>query len=93
MQYFILILLLLIGLAVGAFLAFSGKMEKLKEPFFEALKQYNDQSAVSTEKALVEAWDNFQLDVSYCSYSQFLLFLLLLLLLLLLFQSSFYTVQ
>jgi hypothetical protein len=52
-------------LAVGAFMAFSGNMEKLKEPFIEALKKYDDQSSITTDKALVEAWDNFQQDVSW----------------------------
>jgi hypothetical protein len=39
-------------------------MDKLKEPFFEALKRYNDQSSVTSDKVLVEAWDKFQYDVS-----------------------------
>ena len=64
-QYFLLILLVLIGLAVGAFMAFSGNLDKLKVPFIESLKKYNDQSAITTDKALVDAWDNFQTDVSY----------------------------
>ncbi len=58
-----MILILLIGLAVGAFMAFSGKMETLKDPFIEALKKYNDQSPITADKVLVEAWDNFQKDV------------------------------
>ena len=56
---------MLIGLAVGAFMAFSGNLDKLKVPFIESLKKYNDQSAITTDKALVDAWDNFQTDVSY----------------------------
>jgi len=56
-------LLLLIGLAVGAFLVFSGKQDTLKEPFIAALKKYDDQSQVNSDKILVEAWDKFQQEV------------------------------
>ena len=45
-------------------MAFSGKMDTLKKPFIDSLTKYDDQSAITTDKALVEAWDSFQLDVS-----------------------------
>lgn len=69
--YFALDVLLLIGIVVGAVLAYKGDYHTLEKPFIEALKKYDDRSNSGPDKTLVEAWDNFQQDFQCCGVESF----------------------
>ena len=60
----------MIGAGVGAYFVFTGHLDKLKSPFIKALKEYNPDSNLQSDKTLVTAWDQFQQDVNI-SYSEY----------------------
>ena len=61
------VLLLLIGIAVGAYFVLSGNIDTLKKPFFDSLKEYDPNDKSSSGRALVEMWDDWQQQVCYHS--------------------------
>ena len=63
--YFAMILLLLVGIAVGAYFVLSGNTDELQKPFLESLKKYNPEENTSPARALVNMWDGFQQDVRF----------------------------
>ncbi len=65
MQYTVFVIILLVLIVVGVVLAFTGDLEeKLKDPLYDSLENYDPESNNSGDEALVKAWDEFQRDVS-----------------------------
>ena len=63
-KYFILVLVILIGMGVGTYFVLSGNVDALKQPFLQSLETYNPDDSSGPAKALVDVWDDFQSDVS-----------------------------
>ncbi len=58
-------IILLILILVGVVMAFVGNLEeKLMDPLYNSLENYDPESNNSGDEALVNAWDEFQRDVS-----------------------------
>ena len=54
---------LLVLILTGTVFAFKTDFESLRSPFYRTLENYDPDSNKGTDKALVEAWDEFQQDV------------------------------
>lgn len=64
--YFILVLVILIGMGVGTYFVLSGNVDALKQPFLQSLETYNPDDSSGPAKALVDVWDDFQSDYQCC---------------------------
>ena len=60
------VLVLLIGLSVGAYFVLSGNIETLEKPFFDSLEKYDPNDKTSSGRALVDMWDGWQQNVVQC---------------------------
>jgi len=64
--YFICVLTLLIGIAIGAYFVLSGNIDTLKKPFYESMSKYNPNGKSSEDRTLVQMWDDWQQSMKCC---------------------------
>ena len=58
-------MLLLIGIAIGAYFVLSGNIDTLKKPFYESMSKYNPNDKSSDGRALIQMWDDWQQSVRF----------------------------
>ena len=64
LQYFALVLILLIGIGIGAYFIFTGNIDTLKQPFIEGIKEYDRDGTSNADRSLVKLYDDWQQQVS-----------------------------
>ena len=64
LQYFVLVLILLVGISIGAYFILSGNIETLERPFYDSLEKYDPNDKTASGRALVDMWDDWQQQVS-----------------------------
>ena len=59
-----LVLILLVGISIGAYFILSGNIETLERPFYDSLEKYDPNDKTASGRALVDMWDDWQQQVS-----------------------------
>ena len=50
-------------MAIGAYFVLSGNIDTVEKPFYESLEQYDPSGKSSSDRALVNMWDDWQQQV------------------------------